>query len=195
MTFASRLAPAVAVSLLLSTGTVARAASIALDPLPRLPIQEKEATRSLSRQEVLAMLRESTPVSAEFKLEDDRYFLVTREWVEKMFLWVKAFLARQLDPERLDGFLVSRPREVALMIESLAELDVQRAHAVRGQALVGMLSLECHLTATQEPLDGHICFYVIFGTAAGLHVLEPATGKIQALRDFPQRNDVIRVFF
>jgi len=184
----ARLAGALAAASLLLAACAQRPA-IQVDPLPDLPRESYAATASLSWMQVMSMLREVPPVSAAFKLEDERYFVVTRPWVEEMHRWFVGFLRQQLDSGSVEEFLRDRPRKVALMLESLAELDVQRNHAVKGQALVGMMSVECGRIATQVPVDGHLCYYVVFGAPDGFHVLDPVTGRIDALRDFPWRDD------
>jgi len=184
-----------AVAALVFLGACAQAPSMTVERAPGLQIDRQAAATTVSKLEVLSLLRESSPAAAEFKLEDDRYFFVTRDWVADMHRWFAAFLAQQMEPERVQEFLRSRPRKVALMLESIAELQVQRDHTLKGQALVGVLSVECHRVDSQVPIDWDNCFYVIFGIREGFHVLEPVTGTIQPLRDFPLRESARRVSF
>jgi hypothetical protein len=177
----------------LGASPTAGAQAIRLHPLPIFKADGELVL--MPKAMVMSMLREALPKAEWYKLEDERYFFVTRAWIEQMQRWHTDYVIRQLGPERGKEYLFSRARLVAPLFSSVVGLSIGQDRNARGQPLVGVLSVECNGIVSQEPVDGHLCYFVIFGTAEGFQLLDPSTGRIEFLKDSALRAHARVVLF
>jgi hypothetical protein len=164
--------------------------------LSLLPMYRKgEARELVPKAKVKTQLREALPNAELVELEDERYFVVTRAWIEEMQGWLAAYVDQRLGPERGKAYLFDRPNQVARLFSSVAGLSTEFDRNARGQPLVGVSWVECGKILSQQPGDGHLCYFVIFGTAEGFHLLEPSTGKIERVMESAIRDHIRAVMF
>jgi hypothetical protein len=166
---------------LLVAALPALASKFTVDALPELPPQGG----SLAKPAALALLRFNAPADAQFLLEDARYFLISRAWAEKMFAWTRSYIGAQLPADQIEEYSRDRPHGVAMMYKILAAFLLQQKGTKGEQAMIGVLTVECHGAHTQVAADGHLCAYVVFGTGEGFFVHEPASGLTMPLVEMP----------